>query len=325
MAWDACDPPPVTPWIECSIGDAPSDYELVELDSGYLAHHIANDASVPFDPADWNGSPATLVNGHLQIGDGGFCDWAVYQALAPRSKMLMQARGLTAIGGASNDFLWLLLHAVAHVEGIVLDVGVNDNDLTDIARLRERTQDWCVGPDLTDKSYDNLGDKRNSRYYTVSMWVDGLNHAWYDHLIDFTDATILQSLNSGLAGLGGFFDPGGWERLYLMKDRVVTVEGLPAGYSAEVLDQNGVVIASQVESGGTAVISLWGEQFHEFGILNSDDGNPYPKTVQVKDIGGDVLASQTKDVALWGGGHYRFSIPAWIACDDPLSVIWSEA
>ncbi|HKJ87169.1 MAG TPA: hypothetical protein VKA48_01430 [Gammaproteobacteria bacterium] len=260
-----------------------------------MARHEAGDATYPFATADWD-VPAdvtkSLSSGRLRLAmpgtDGNWRD-ALYNGVASRAKAFVQAlvRSASQSNATSRG-------VAAHVTDIT--AGSNDSaglsstveNSTELSRLIE----W-VNAGATVHTSQVCSAKAVGTDYRFSLFVDGSSAEGYDFDAALSHLATLGTQASGQLGITST-NNGAMEAsaFFAMADRYVTVQDVPTGGSAEVLDTGDVVLASAAESGGVATIDVLQVAF------------PAPAKVQVQDDQGAVVGSVSPTDGVWGGDVY---------------------
>lgn len=281
----------------------PIVYELVENASGLLARHDY-DGLAPFVLANWTfmtGSSGAISGGALRITmNTGAIRYARYDLLAGRGKMYVQGvvRGVTVVG--SN----LQIGVAAHME-----VGASPDSAVNVRYSMARagsdvvaTQSQLNG--VNDASVvTNIAARVVAVDHRLSLFVDGDDYIGYDHTSaveqNATGAPVTGLITGqlGIAGNSGGGNGGVCDirRLYAMSDRYITVSGLPAGSTVNVLDGASAVIVSGAAVAGAVSLDVWKK------ILPA-------VTIEVRDASAVLLATLAPAAGIWGGSQFTLEV-----------------
>lgn len=267
--------------------------------SGYLAHHIANDATYPFSTADWGPTDNvsfSLVGGELRCTTSGASIFRSvrYNALASRARVMVQVVCEAVSTGADIG------------AAIRADDNTNPDDhiIAQIAAGFSGAQGIVeqVGGTTTASDISVSALSANTKY-RASLWADGAAAVMRHFSLAVTRSiTLAAGLTSGKVGVRAARGSAGssdYSEFYVMTDRYVRVAGLPSGYKAQVLTSADVLIAEATESGGTATVDLLAATFPQpakVRVLNGSGGTEATFT-PTGGVGADLV---------WGGDELTF-------------------
>lgn len=259
---------------------------------GLLARHEEGvSTEYPFDLDDWEAAVGSSVlsggsNGlHITEGTDGIHTYVRYKPLAARSKVFLQGRAKVIAG------VWhgLALHGSLGIDDFVrpwLSVARSSGEL---AVLNDVVDTAVVTPSFASSS---VPAKAQNTLYRQSVWADGADVAMHDFHAGVTISGASPNHTSGFVGVNGSDSTQHqWWTFYAMTDRYITVEGIPAGGSAEVQDGGGATLASAAEAGGTALIDMLDVVLPGVAVV-------------IKDSGGVVVESLTATDGVWGGDEF---------------------
>jgi hypothetical protein len=276
---------------------------VVRLTSGKLTRYVANDATDPFDLADWTPTNATesLSSGDLEctIGVATAFGFLRHDAQAERGKIMVHAL-VTRVGSENNHGV-VAAHLVDNSNFSY--AGKRFNGATAATRavtLVERVANSVVAS----ASQDGVLDVANLTYTKLAVFRDGATtlegYGFDDDLRNTLTADLVETEgNQTSAGQSVRA-----REYYEATDKVVTCSGLAAGNKIKVLDADDVVLGEGTESGGVAsadILEAWPSEAVVVVVTSSAD----EELARF-----DAIVDDPANPLVWGGDTYEASSDA---------------